>query len=418
MAFFDFLRRSSKKEEQKQLEEINLNEIPDWIGSKSNKIFENLDSEFEEIREKISQEKIALKQNLKNLEQAELKNKDIPDRMKQIMEGNRRIYVHKINSFIRKINFPSDTDEALNFAVSFDSELDKFDKSIGKSHNILEEFFPEKANLVSTNVKNIDKLVKEAKSKIKNSEVEKVNELKNHVSSTLNKIKQKEEGHKRLKLLEEDLKFHKETINNKESRLEQLQQQETYKKIIELMETKEQLEQKIKENESKFVHSFSEIETALKKYENLSENKLAKRYLEDSLNALLGDKDLEILGLLDAIKKAIASGDITLKDKKKDKVIKELDSLDKDYIESFLQTHTNSNKDLSELDSKIRSSNILKEIENLKDELKQDNTNLEKDKFKIGKMKKETEGIDVSQLISGLEDKIRENTGEEVKINN
>ena len=106
----------------------------------------------------------------------------------------------------------------------------------------------------------------------------------------------------------------------------------------------------------------------MKKYERLDlKNKWVGGYLNNSLEALLEDKELKILEIIGKIKEAIAKGELELKDKKKDKILQELDKLDKDYFNLFLSKYNELNKKYIELKSEIGKIDLIKELAQLKE---------------------------------------------------
>jgi len=106
MGIFDFLKFKEKEE----IEEIKLEELEPWIDSWSKKAFEDANLKLVSIRQRITEEKNKLLESIQNLEKAELKNPNIPERAKQIMEGNRKTYILKLNSLLEEINLPEKLD--------------------------------------------------------------------------------------------------------------------------------------------------------------------------------------------------------------------------------------------------------------------------------------------------------------------
>lgn len=416
MGFFDFLKKSEEKEETKEVEKIRLSELGSWLEASSKQVFENVQFRLKEIKERVEEEKTFLKQNLAILENAELKNQNIGERAIQIMHGNRAIYLQKVEAFTAKINFPEDIVSISDFFIFFDKELENFDRAIGKNHLIMEEFFAEKASTISRSMRNIDKAVKDAKSAVENSDIGKVNEIKNKIIWAEGKIRGEAQTKEKIKSLEKVIKEGSKKIKETENKISLLKQEQEYKEITEALKDKEVFSQKLSETNSKLKHSFSEIESALKKYENLSENKLVRKYLEDSLSALLEDKELEILVIIEAIKTAIASSEITLKDKKKDKVTSELSKMNGEFFREFLTRRAELSNRLSENTAEIENSQILKEITEFEISLSQDKTNLEDKKLNLGKMKNDFEETNISDLTKSLEFEIKDKLGLDVKI--
>jgi len=332
------------------------------------------------------------------------------------MEGNRQIYIQKTNTLIEKIIFPEKSRDLLEFTKTFDKELDAFDKGISKSHHIMEEFFVEKASVIAVSIKKIDKLFKELKSAIESSDIWKIEKLKEQSSIIIKEISRKEENKNTLNILDKEIITLGKEVKIKEDQIAKFKQEDSYRKYTSQLNSKEKAQQELINLESVLRHSFSEIEPALKKYENLSQNKLAKKYLEDPLGALLEDQELEISTIFDAIKKAIIKGEITLKDTKKDRVMNELFILNKEFFQNFLSKRTELRANLSETTKEIENSLIIKSLDELEKSLFQDKASLHEKKSGFEKLNKDIETLNLSDLVSSLESEFKEKLNLNVKI--
>ncbi|MBS3077784.1 hypothetical protein J4233_05980 [Candidatus Pacearchaeota archaeon] len=414
MGFFDFLRKSNEKEVL--VETLKLSEVEFFLDKKLEELNHKLGLSIQQTKTEISEEISRLKNNLENLANAELKNKEIPERAKQIMEGNRQIYIQKTNTLIEKIIFPEKSRDLLEFTKTFDKELDAFDKGISKSHHIMEEFFVEKASVIAVSIKKIDKLFKELKSAIESSDIWKIEKLKEQSSIIIKEISRKEENKNTLNILDKEIITLGKEVKIKEDQIAKFKQEDSYRKYTSQLNSKEKAQQELINLESVLRHSFSEIEPALKKYENLSQNKLAKKYLEDPLGALLEDQELEISTIFDAIKKAIIKGEITLKDTKKDRVMNELFILNKEFFQNFLSKRTELRANLSETTKEIENSLIIKSLDELEKSLFQDKASLHEKKSGFEKLNKDIETLNLSDLVSSLESEFKEKLNLNVKI--
>src|SRR3989338_3994873 len=229
MGFFDFLRKSNEKEVL--VETLKLSEVEFFLDKKLEELNHKLGLSIQQTKTEISEERSRLKNNLENLANAELKNKEIPERAKQIMEGNRQIYIQKTNTLIEKIIFPEKSRDLLEFTKTFDKELDAFDKGISKSHHIMEEFFVEKASVIAVSIK---------------------------------KISRKEENKNTLNILDKEIITLGKEVKIKEDQIAKFKQEDSYRKYTSQLNSKEKAQQELIKLESVLRHSFSEIEPALK----------------------------------------------------------------------------------------------------------------------------------------------------------
>lgn len=405
MRIFNFFKRLSSKEE---IREIKLNELNPFIDSLSKKIVDHIDLKLIDIKEKIISEKREMEENIQKLNETELKNPNIPERAKQIAVSNKKLYIQKINIFLQEINPPKNFDEGLNFYDSFDKNLGLLNKGTTRSHHILSEFFPDEIGNISKNTKNLCDLVKKVKKLEDDAGIEKYNKLKDEVNEIQQKIKQQEKIKEEIELIKRDLQTQIKKLNEKESRIKDLEGTDKYKKFLELTNKKEILELEAKEIEKQPFHYFSNIKPALKKYERLTlDYVLIKEYLDNPLKALLKDKKLKILEHINKIKESIVKEKFGIKEKKKSRILNELDELTKNNFEIFLSRYYESNRKLNELKLEIEKIEIIKEIEKTKEEFNQDKSKLEEDEYKVEDMKEKLKMIDIENSKLVLEEGLK-----------
>ena len=109
---FKFLKGLLDKKEE--TEEVTFSDIDDWFDNKVKEkldLHEELDETFDAIKDEIK----STNENLNVLQKAELKNKNIPQRAFQLMEGNRESYIKKINDFTKQIEFPEKNNLIIEF---------------------------------------------------------------------------------------------------------------------------------------------------------------------------------------------------------------------------------------------------------------------------------------------------------------
>lgn len=412
MGFFDFLRGKKK-----EIKEIRLDELDGFVDSWSKKVFENANQDVENIRKKIDEEKEKLKKNIQDLEVAKLKNPKIPEREKQFMEGNRKAYIQKVNGLLKEINLPNNTEEIPVFCDSFNKTLNNFGKISLKNHNILEYFFRDNVINISKNISKLGKLFKKTRTIVEDTGIDKTSMLKNKVNEFNEKIKYKDKINEEISLKKKSLLEKSKKIKEKEKELKEIEDGEDYKGFIDLVDKKKILEKEIKDLEKQLVYSFSVIDAALNKYERLTlDEVLVRKYLDNSLNALLKDTELKIIEVFGKMKDSIIKGDVELKDKKRDKILLELDKLNKNYFEEFLNKYDGLKEKIFELRLEIGKIGVVNKAEALRLRLEEDKNDIEKGEQEVKTMLKDLDNINIEELKKDLEKEIRDNVNEEVKI--
>ena len=398
MGFFNFLKKLLNEEsEEKVTEEIKFENFEKWVDSKIEAEKKRISEKINEIKARTSEEKEKTFVNVSNLENAESKNKEIPDRAKQIMEGNRATFVARVNDLLNKIEIRGD-DDFLDFPYKFDMLMNDFAQGAAKSHNVLSEFFPEETAAVSESVRVLDRHVKELKKFVEKSKIWNFEYAKKEFQDVNMKMKRKTDIGNDLegfnKILEEDNLLLKES----EIELESLKNSQEYKNYLELNDEQTKTREILSGFEKELASSFSTVESALKKYEKLSENKKVREYLKNPVMALIMDSDLEIAGLIESIKKVLERNELNLKENKKERAIAIFGKLNKEFFERILKGLRENKNRLSEISSEIEKIEIAKEIEILIKKIDSDKLEILEKEEKIKKMQSERDKIDFDLL--------------------
>jgi len=414
MGIFDFFKKFSEKRE---VENIKFEEMDSWIDSWSMKQFEGIKSELANIREKMIMEKEKSRKNIQRLREGEVKNKNLPDKVKYMVDDNRKIYIQKTENLLEKFDIPNKVDEIQRFCDLIDKELDFFGKNTLRNHVILQEFFGNEVSDISDNIRILSEMIKKARG-IENSPMMKnVERLKNNFFDLQQKIKSKKMLEKEIDITKGELGGREISVKEKEKEINEVEEGSRYKKFMGLVRKKEMLENEIKEIEEEPFNLFSMINPALRKYERMTlDEKLVRKYLENSLKALLEDKEFKILDVLEKMKKLIIEGKIELKEKKKDKILLELEKIEKSYFEEFIKMYSELRKKIDELKMEMDKEKIIEGVEKLKEELKKNEIDVEDIKRKIGEMVKKFEDIDINGLKKDFKEKMNTNADINIKI--
>ena len=414
MGILDLFRRFfSKKEEE--VKEIELEQLGSWIDARSKKALEKTNTELIYLRQRLAEEKRKLTDDIQTLKQAQLKNPKIPERVKHILEGSRTAYIQKVTMFFEELTLPEEFDQLLEFCDAFDKNLEQLGKKTVKNHQVLREFFADKAGDVSADIKHIHDVMEKVKKLIQDTGIQKVEDVKNQVTHVQRKIEQKQEMKEQLKRAEQELQKESKDREDKEKKIKKFEEGNAYKNFVNLLNEKQAIQKEIQGVEKH--DSFSIIEAALKKYERLTlDDTLVRKYLDNPVKALLQDKELKIVALLAKMKESILSGGLELKAKKKEKILRELDKLNRGHFEAYVTRHNELHEKLKAIETEIRTVGIVKEIEELKQGLVQNKGKAEKVQTEINELMKEVERIDIGYLKENLEKEIRAHIDETVRI--
>lgn len=410
---FKFIKRLFAKEEEREKENIKLDKLEEWLNPKAEAISNELTGNISSIKNKIEEGIRKAKSNLEILKDAKLKNPNIPIRAKQMMEGNRVSYIKIASNFLdylwKEVKDEKDYEKLLGFSNDFDKSLDSLGKSTTRSYHVIKEFFANEATEIAINIKNIDGFFKELKSAIEGSNMAKIDVLKKEIISMKSRISQKANLKEQLKSKEEELK---KLNGGKEELLKEitsLKNSGEYSDFNNLKQEKDSIERQIRLSKEDVFHSFSAIDKALKKYVRIAfeDEKLLSSYIGNPVNALLGDKELKIIRILESLEKNLIQSKIELDEKKKEKTLMEIKKLGKDFFIDFLNNYNKLNEKLMDIEDKVRKNELKKKFMDLNERLNKLNANLEKAENIKGFLSKGMEKIDIEKMKNNLQEGIK-----------
>ena len=411
---FEFIKKLFAKEEAEERvkESIKLDKLEDWFNPKTEAVSNELSGSIGSIKNKMEEEIRKAKSNLTALKDAKLKNPNIPLRAKQMMEGNRVSYVKIVSNFLDyswgEVKDEKDYQKLLGFSNDFGKSLDSLGKSTTRSYHVIKEFFANEATEIAINIKNVEGFFKELKVAIENSNMAKIEALKKEIMSMKNRISQKANLQEQLKSKEEELKKLNDERDELLKEIASLKDSEEYSDFNKLKQEKEEVERQIRLGKEEVFHSFSGIEKALKKYVRIAfeDEKLLSKYIENPVNALLGDEELGVIKILESLEKNLIQGKIELDEKKKGKTLVEIKKLNKSFFVDFLNNHNKLNEKLKDIEDKVENSEVKGKFKELNERLNKVNANLEKTENIRGFLNKGMEKIDLEKMKDNLQNEI------------
>jgi hypothetical protein len=326
--------------------------------------FESINSNLKEILKQLRERCAALKD-------AKLKNPNISLREKQVMEGNRSSYINHALHLAELVEIPNDISEAQKSYASLKENLDYFVKQTQKPRQVLMYFFEHEANAIhklvgdiNSNFDNLYQLVNDEKQKNFNelkAQILKISHNKNRSVSLKSEIK---DFDKAIKELSSNL-----AKANKD--LEAAKAGDEYKKYISLQSSKESTEAKLKSMKNDLDVNIAKIDRALKKYERISVeySSIVKGYLENSLLTLKSDSEHKIIAILNNIVEKLNNNSIDVKDKERDKLISDTESIiNSGYFAKARDNFLKNEEEKEKIDSELADMSILAKIKNLEEQ--------------------------------------------------
>ena len=191
----------------------------------------------------------------------------------------------------------------------------------------------------------------------------------------------------------EDLNNYKTEIGDKISKLEdelkvlikekeEIIASEEYNQLLKLRDKRKEIELEIQKLKDRIYVDFSIFGRPFKKYKRNAKQyeKIIENYSTDALNALLTDSELRIVEILREMSKSIGGGELHLKDKNTQKVMKQISMMNQQYFEDFLKEYNPIVENKEIIDGKIEENNAEEKIDKI--DRRRDSIRLEIDQIR------------------------------------
>ena len=148
---------------------------------------------------------------------------------------------------------------------------------------------------------------------------------------------------------------------------EEIISSEEYTQLLKLRDNRKEIELKIQKLKDRIYFDFSIFRRPFKKYKRNAKQyeKIIEDYETDTLNALLTDSELKIVGVLREMSKSIEVGELHLKDKNNQKVMKQISMMNHQYFEDLLKEYNPIMENKEMIEGEIRENNAEEKIDKI-----------------------------------------------------
>ncbi|MBI4919357.1 hypothetical protein HY837_05465 [archaeon] len=314
----------------------------------------------EEVKYKIHE----VKGEIEKLRNAELRNPNIEEKLKDYMTGNRSNYVSQLNFFIN--NLPNFNEQ---FCEKFNENLTLFAEKTRKNNLILREFFAHEVRDVSEKITELTKTVENIKTEEK--KVEKSNRILKNIKEYHDKTSML--NNSRQKNIETEIIAHEKEIKEEKQEKDKIEKSEEYKKHLELLAEEEHKLEELREVKERILNFIASIFRVLKKYERVAvkHQGLIHGYLKSTVDTFLLDKDNKIIEILEK------ASNIELNEKDKTKLDKSLVNFNETQLNKLRKECFEREKTHNNVSKKVKEEKINQKLKDLNEDIKKKGVKLE-----------------------------------------
>jgi len=403
----NFLKEMFLSDKEPEVEEVELNKLQNWFEEKISKVGFNEHAKDHFTRIKDIKEQIP--ELIKNLNSAEIskENKNVEDRIKNIVRGHKDNFSREIERFeesleiIEKESFKTlqEYQEVIEYNAELDKKIEELAKRTAKSYQAAQHLFFKEVEALFKKTGELNTLIKEFEKTIKAFNIEDLLSIKAVIQELKNNINKKEDFSKEV-IEKEKQEKETEKILVKERKL-----QDELKKSIEYKEYKDieknigEIEKKIKDNDNNIFSYFSKLTKPLRKYERIAiDNKIIQDYIDNGLRSFWQDTELKVKDSLQGLKKSLQDNNIAFEEKQKNNFLDLIKKSENDYLEELRDIGQKLKKEREQLFKKLEGVEVILKIDEINKKINNNNERLSALQNRISELKSKQEKIDLNKI--------------------
>lgn len=408
-----FLKKLFKKKPKDAY--LKYSELDDWFKQESKDFLKDIDDELENMTNDINIIKKNLRLSLKKLENASLINPNIPNREKQVMQGNKDNYINKTSYFLDHFTVPKINYEQMkDFSFKFEEDLTQFNNTTARAYFILTNYFDTEMKEIASYFKKIETHNIRLRSLLNEEKITAYKKITSKIKEIKEVKLQKKKLDEEIKKLDEEYKNAKPTESKLNNELLEVKKSPDFNSFNKYQKRKEELNEEISQLKFKLNNKIKLFDKALRKFLHGQKDDFINLYMTDPIHALSKDQDFKIINIIDKIKLEISAGHLDFKEKQKEKML----SIDfsKEYLIDVKSKYNTIKKQIIEINQQMDKMNIMINFKDLQYKIEHNSEKLDRLKEKISEEKNILSHLNLNEKTKKLEKKLSIFSNKEVKI--
>lgn len=414
---FGFFKRNraGKNGKSGKKELVNINNAQGWLLEKTGKELKKLSDELDQQFEIILSDIKAIKKRMVLLEDAnvpEISPEDVEE-----LKSAKAEFINNLEILIRKVFFAEETSfsTAREYAEKNKSTIKNFVKDNAKIKDRLAAHFTDVEN-INTHIDSIAARIEKVAEISNNELAAKVEKIKHEIEKINELVEKKNNYSEMISENEEKFEKFKNEKDASENRVSELIKSKEYIEFTSMQEKIDELEKKLTHAKKAVKADFIAIDTTIKKFNEIEKEheSILELYRKDPIEALILDRELEIIKALKKIASRI--DEIEPEAKRKEKILGKINAIDELYFQRFMDEKDNAEFDRNGLKRRLTLVTAKKEIDDLEYKMKHLDDKMKTLSKDITKLNNALEKTDVEDLKEKLEKELEDLTGKGVEL--
>jgi hypothetical protein len=401
---------------------LKINDVKNFFVAQAVTKLEPLKKELEGELKRYEERKERTKITVENLKTAQLLNKDIPTRVIQIMEGNREAYIRAHVQFLEQ-NSPPQTityRNCVTFCDYYSQNVARFAKSTAKSHMVLNEFFSRELAQISKDMKSLTEATLEMKALLDDwsDEFKTIENTKGLITEIIGKNSLINEIAQEIENTKKKIETNDQLRAKLERELNELKGGQDFSQFSNIDTEKKRIWREMKNVEDDISHIFGILDRPMRKLQRIivDNKKTLDMYVADPTTALLDDKDLEIMKVLDKLRVNVEDGTLGFQDKEKDKIIAKCAEINKLDLAAKQTRYRELRGAMKILDEQMRQTKVLQDIDDTQYKINHTQEQTARLQERLASLNEQASKLALDELKKGVSEHLSKISGEEVQV--
>jgi len=301
------------------------------------------------------------------LQQAELRNPNVPERAKHYITGNKDRITQITHRFLENLFAPSTPTDLSQMDVIFKQYVDNSKRPA----TILSEFFGQEIKTLRQTLADIEDKFKVIKTlDAKREEYQHILDMIERIRQI---VKEQKETEQEQKQLDEQLAHLKKKQESLRTEKEEFTKNPAYLGVKEDILTSAKERQ---EAEQAITDLFLPLQVPLRKFAYKTKHAKLAKYAENPLETLIHDYSLSILKHVEELTDALANNELDLKPEKIHKALESLKKMDKESLGGMIHRYAKAKKREADIHHDVAQRPVIKEYEQYAIDLKKMSTDI------------------------------------------
>jgi septation ring formation regulator EzrA len=363
----EWLKRIFAKEEEKRQLTLKPEELPAYVKREQQRREKAFNDYLHAWQKEWKQTLATCDNAIRELEVAELRNPNIPERHKAIMTGNRQEFVRRVRGLLGGIKMPSSLEESRSLMQSLHTDVGQFVRSTAKQQAILSEFFRVELTAVLNGIGAVEQRVAALGAELARLFPPSWTAFEDAVDDRMAEAGRGIGLKETLARLEASIGKEHDALDKVVADIKRVEESDEHKAVAALRQQLSRAHETVRDANATIVHELQQLDDAISRFARQSTFPLAffHNLAAAPLDALATERD-RFSEMVGQIRKGLLDGTIRITERKKDRALEACDHLLGAFLDEQVARAAEARKEEAGIIRSINESGVVARLAHLR----------------------------------------------------